>query len=333
MNKVSLLFGLLFFSFTSLEGQQLFKSDSRILLQFDEKGTPYFEHTLEPGEYLYGISGVVGKTAKEVLAYNHYSHENQLKAGKTVKLPIDPYTLVKKLPGDLKVDKQQTYFIPVFYKVKKGDTVYRLVKVNLGEDTEDFCKRNKLDQCQWKLGMEVSVGWLALKGKNNSDVVDVKTKMGKYANSDPAILKKEQHQKSMETNQKLTFAKVVQHQGNVSDAGRIDKSKAAEEREADLSDEKEIVEVEAWVNSKGVAYWHPGHKSNSNKYVLHNSAELNSIIELYNPMLRRTIRAKVIGRIPTETYREDIDVVLSSGAAESLGALDSRFQVEMKFKK
>lgn len=81
---------------------------------------------------------------------------------------------------------------------------------------------------------------------------------------------------------------------------------------------------------RGIAYVNKGSKNNG-MFVLHSTAKISSDVELYNPLRKTTVRAKVIGRIPEGTYMNDIDVVLSSGTANSLGALDGRFMIDIKY--
>ncbi len=84
---------------------------------------------------------------------------------------------------------------------------------------------------------------------------------------------------------------------------------------------------------QGVAFWQQDGKQKADLYALHRTAPINSIIAVSNPMKRRTIYAKVIGRIPENIHRDDVIVVLSSKAAEQLGAKDPRFFVKLKFLK
>ena len=84
-----------------------------------------------------------------------------------------------------------------------------------------------------------------------------------------------------------------------------------------------------YTRQKGVAWWNKM-RPDSNFFALHRSAPINSLIEIHNPMFRRTVWAKVIGTIPP-TYAEDISVIVSQGVAKYLGAIDGRFYVEMSY--
>ena len=86
-----------------------------------------------------------------------------------------------------------------------------------------------------------------------------------------------------------------------------------------------------YVKQKGIAFVQDRKSKNEGYYVLHSDAKVNSEIEIYNPMARRTVKAKVLAKIPEGTYNSDINVVLSNATAKSLGALDARFMVEIKY--
>lgn len=91
--------------------------------------------------------------------------------------------------------------------------------------------------------------------------------------------------------------------------------------------------VVVFTKQRGIALWSKNSFNSGQRYVLHSSAKINSEIELYNPLVKRTVTAKVIGRIQNGVYQSDIDVILSAATAQSLGALDSRFMIEMKYVK
>lgn len=102
---------------------------------------------------------------------------------------------------------------------------------------------------------------------------------------------------------------------------------------ADLLKDSTLIGVE-WRRERAVAYWEKFDKGERGRfYVLHPTARINSMMEIYNPMLRRKVKAKVLGRIPEDTYRKDISILVSPETAKALGALDSRFMVELYYAK
>lgn len=85
---------------------------------------------------------------------------------------------------------------------------------------------------------------------------------------------------------------------------------------------------------QGAAYWpkHDKPDTAAGLYALHNEAPLQSVISVTNPMTRRTIYVKVIGRIP-DWYDLKTLIVLSPAAARALGAIDPNFFVQLRYLK
>lgn len=322
MNKVSIIAVKMVFLCLLVSALKAQKP-AYLKLEFDKNQKPYVFYPVGKGDHPATLARLFGTQELEVRAKNHINTGQSLVVGTTIQLPINPDKIIKK---NLKGSYDDV--VPIFYKVKKGETAYRIVKVNLKDDLNNFCERNDLPGCQLKVGADVLVGWIDLRDRKQ-DVSAVLAKDKKFTSKPdpkPVVVKG----KAAQGEEPTIFKKVVAEKKNNAIA---DKAKSDKHPEEITDTEQKEEHIEVWVADKGVAYWQHGHRANTNKYVLHNSAAINSVIELYNPMLKRTVRAKVIGRIPDETYRSDIDVVLSEGAAESLGALDSRFQVEMRYKK
>jgi len=81
----------------------------------------------------------------------------------------------------------------------------------------------------------------------------------------------------------------------------------------------------------GAAYWQREKKGADDYFALHRNAPIGSIIEISNPLRKRTVYAKVIAKIPDQAYGDDIVVVLSPSIAKLLGAKDPKFFVELKY--
>ena len=74
-------------------------------------------------------------------------------------------------------------------------------------------------------------------------------------------------------------------------------------------------------------------KNDTDLYALHRYAPVNSVIAVTNPMKKRTVYVKVIGRMPDTVYSDNIIVVVSSTAASMLGAKDAKFYVQVRYAK
>lgn len=80
----------------------------------------------------------------------------------------------------------------------------------------------------------------------------------------------------------------------------------------------------------GVGLWFKDTDPGSGMFVLHETAPINSVVAVTNPMFKKTVYAKVIGNIPPKTYPKEVIVVVSPEVAKSLGVLDARFFAKIK---
>ena len=84
------------------------------------------------------------------------------------------------------------------------------------------------------------------------------------------------------------------------------------------------------VISQGVCSWQHNSNEKGDLYALHREAAIGTVMAVTNPMSRKTVYAKVIGRIPSG-HESNIEVVLSSAAARQIGARDPQFFVKVRF--
>jgi LysM repeat protein len=85
-------------------------------------------------------------------------------------------------------------------------------------------------------------------------------------------------------------------------------------------------------NEKGVATWIDDPSLDPNKkLVLHRTAPIGTIVKITNPMTSRTVFAKVVGRFTDNESNRDVVIVMTRNAAESIGALDKRFRVNISY--
>ena len=189
-------------------------------------------------------------------------------------------------------DGPKSGYLPLIYIVKPKETLYRISKVYFEQDLKAFQERNKMIGTDISIGQRLHVGW-------------VSQKTGSTAKA------------------------------NKSD--NIDKLEPLKRIELPIN--KDVVDTDVidltgveWKKQRAIAYWEKFEEGDGGRcYVLHPTARINTVMEIYNPMLRRKVKAKVLGRIPDDTYRKDISILLSPTAARALGALDSRFMVELYY--
>jgi LysM repeat protein len=82
--------------------------------------------------------------------------------------------------------------------------------------------------------------------------------------------------------------------------------------------------------SQGICTWTNDETDAQDLYALHREAAIGSVLAVTNPANRKTVYAKVIGRIPP-TFSKRTEVVLSLGAAQKIGATEPEFLTKLKY--
>ncbi|MBK8449850.1 MAG: LysM peptidoglycan-binding domain-containing protein [Saprospiraceae bacterium] len=83
--------------------------------------------------------------------------------------------------------------------------------------------------------------------------------------------------------------------------------------------------------SRGIAICESKGLGEGRFFALHNTATMESYIEIMNPILNRSILAKVIGRIPP-IYEKDVQVIVSAEVGRQLSIFNKRFFVQLNYK-
>ena len=85
-------------------------------------------------------------------------------------------------------------------------------------------------------------------------------------------------------------------------------------------------------SEKGIGVWIEDLTSEGkSNLALHKTAPIGTILKITNPMTKNTTYAKVVGRFTENSMTQGAIVVLSRSAANSIGALDQRFPIEINY--
>ncbi|MDH3649338.1 MAG: LysM peptidoglycan-binding domain-containing protein [Saprospiraceae bacterium] len=85
------------------------------------------------------------------------------------------------------------------------------------------------------------------------------------------------------------------------------------------------------VQKNQVAYWNPESPDSKGFFVMHRSLPERTIVEVTNPMYGTIAFGKVIGRIPSNLYPAEVDMVVSPDLAKELKVIDARFFVRIRY--
>ena len=257
--------------------QYLLPTDT-VKIETGAYGEKIFIHTLERKQTLYSLAKFYGLSVEELYYFNQGLKSQVVSPGVTIRVPIPNRAIRRYLDGELNLRD----YIPVYYVVKKGDTMYRISKHFFRIPMDTLMERNNLSKSEVKTGQLIQVGWMNIHG--------IPEEYREF-NGGPLA--------------RRNFA-----------------MKKVYLREAEGKRE---------YNQQGVAVWQKDSKEESDLYVLHREAPINSVISITNPMGDRTVYAKVVGRVPDTAYSPSVVVVASPLTAKLLGAKDPRFFVLIKY--
>lgn len=248
-----------------------------IFLTIEAGEVKFFEHRLERKQTLYSLAKFYGLSVEELYFYNPGLKDKPISVGQFIRVPI-PNGAIKRYK-----DKNFAKWkhAPIYYTVKKGDTMFRIAKVHFRMPVDTLLARNSLPNYNLSPGQLIHIGWMEIAG------VPEKLHEGGDPNSRRNAALEYLYSKEGKNR------KIATHQG--------------------------------------VAFWQKNSRDDLDLYALHRVAPINSIVSVTNPMSKRTVHAKVVGRIPDSAYGDDIIVVLSPLAAKMLNARDPRFFVRVKY--
>jgi LysM repeat protein len=275
-----------------------------LFLQADASGQLSLIHRLKRGQTLFQLSDFFKVSVEDLRKANpQFAKGTANAAGQTINIPVTKEHLVRKKSTGFSFRQH----LRVLYRVKQNETVYRIAKTYLDMPVDTLLARNRTKTESVSPNSTLNIGWVPLSGIKVSApaVVDTTAAAAPPAPAAPVISETLRRALITSEKQKEKFLEM----------GLI---------------QKDIVQ-------KGVAYWSKEDtrlvRTNTSFFALHNDAAIGSTVKVYNPMYRRTLYMKVIGRIPKAGYTPDITIVLSPYAAKTLGAVDTRFHIEVTYLK
>lgn len=271
-----------------------------IILKVNINNQPFIETNLKKGQTIYYLARQYNTDVKSIAMVNDLSDLASLQIGQAIKVPINPAIIFSENPNTIPPLQNRT---PVFYIVKPKETLYRISKVYFDQPIENIMNLNNFTSFDLTVGQKIQLGWI---------LHPVKPEQLKLQEELTSSLEEKPSDDSNEE-VKDTINLYIKNK-LFSKVDSLDKS------------ESSIIK-----SRKEIAIWDKTAPNNDHMFALHRDAKKNSIIEIHNPLLNRTAFATVIGRVPPDSYTEDVTLIISPEVAKALGALDSRFMVEVKF--
>jgi LysM repeat protein len=290
-----LLFGIVFISAQNPNNRS-FSSGSEIVVDVLPGNDIYYSHVCDQGISIYNLAEVFQVNKEKLLRENKIDPKKPNYDGKVVKIPVSKSKLITN--QNFKTYNQT--HLKVSYIVKKGDNLYKIANEYFDTDVSTLATINKKKTNDVKVGEQLQIGWILLHGVHNPD---------KNSKEKTPILKNK----------------------NVMITEKRD-SKAFTDSDKEMgSVKKEEVKIIKYYLSDVIGFYDRSAGNIKSYYVLHNEARPGSLMDVYNPMLKKHIKAKVLGKLPEGTYADDVQIIISSAVAKDLGILDARFKVNIKY--
>jgi LysM repeat protein len=306
---------ILLFLFSEAFSQAITKPDSIIVFR-DNNSNLLFEYKVGKGNTIYSISRFFKVDMVQIYGLNPMLQNSSLEVDSKIIIPFNiglfsDYT-----------NKSDIKKIGVYYRVGVKENLFRISRIYFHRSIRDLYTLNNLKDNNITPGQLLCVGNIypeSVSLTENSKNNEVSVEKNKQEQKNIVV---EEDEPREYVKEKPVFVKkvVVEEEGKVEDISEV-------------RDSSDMVEVKAVkIESNGLAIWNK--KLNVNGvFVLNNEAKLYTLMELYNPLVNRKIVAKVIGRIPDNTYADNVKLILSPEAAKSLKAIDQRFFVKYKYLK
>ena len=318
----------------------------------------YITHKVAPKENYYSIGRIYNVSPKDIAPFNKLQLEKGLSLGQTIKIPLNNSNFFQS--GNAADDET---FVPVYYRVKDKEGLYRVAKNNNDVPLETLKQWNGISKDAVKNGMQLVVGYLKVKkeqsvlAKNgigtaivsteivakeakkavmpevaNEPVVKNATEKGKVKETD-----KEKTTKEAETKTVIAAEKVnAKTEKKVADA---ESKKIIRDNKTNNADFKALYESQVKntdvIGATGDAGVFKSTSGWTDKkyYCLYNSASPGIIIKITNPANGNFVYAKVLDNIPDIKKNEGLLLVISNAAADVLGVAEGNLGYSIKYAK
>lgn len=303
MKKITLFLCsiLLLLSFAAFGSTHLTIGTDTMVISRTDQNVLLYKHKVNNHQNIGDLCDLLGCDVETILKTNQADKLSTLLERVEILIPINEKILITEETH--KYEKQQ--YVPVVYEVKPKDNLFRIARHYFFQSLEELMARNQMEDYNLSIGKKLHIGWVSIQNENVQAPPVVKL---------PASI--------VEKNDTMQFHRIIKDESEIA---KVD------EEEAIDSSAIVIEEPVNYLTSKGKGMWDKKVRDNGKFLALHQKAKIGSTIELRNGMLNRTIRAKVIGRIPKNVYPDDISVLVGPTAAKSLGVIDHKFPVEVRY--
>lgn len=125
-----------------------------------QNGQKYLLHTIQSGQTLYSIKKFYAVDLSDIYYSNPSLETNGLKIGQKIRIPLVNQA-IKRFVG---VEFMDTSYIPIYYKVRPTETMYRISKVYFRLPPDILRSRNQLMSDDLTKDQILHIGWIDKNG-------------------------------------------------------------------------------------------------------------------------------------------------------------------------
>ncbi len=296
----------------------IFTNGDKLYINLGENSELFYIHTVSKGHTIYSLSKAFNVPTAKIYSYNGLPEGSTISLEQELRIPLQDRQLYKGINLE---HISQGHYIPVYYITQPKDNIFRISRVYFNQSTDDLIKRNKLKDNNLALGQDILIGWLLIDGKS-SNLEEIESEFG---------------EEQLEPQSNLDNIDLI---GPVQDGSTVDiiennldsiELQYPSDFNPTLLGTVSFNKQMQMITRNDVAFWDKTIPDNGTVFALHETALIDSYINVFNTNTRRSVRIKVIGRIPYGTYTNDIKLIISPRAAKQLGGLDRRFKVEVDY--
>lgn len=122
----------------------------------------YLKHKMKPKQTLNGLEKYYSISVGDLAYYNpEVGNLNAIPVNHSLRVPIP---LNKLITADNELTKVRWKVVPILYKVKPKETIFRIAKVYFNMDIDLLKQRNGLVDNNLSTGQVLHIGWINVKG-------------------------------------------------------------------------------------------------------------------------------------------------------------------------
>ncbi len=330
-----------------------------VWIQLQDQNKKYFEHQVKPKQTLYSLSKFYGLDILDIFDRNPWLKTRVLDVHDIVKVPIQNriiHTIEPKIKSE---------YAPVYYQVQKKDNLFRIARRYFDLPVQELMRRNGLKDYTISIDQTLLIGWIDLDGAafeeqeiSTDNKLDMAQMMGPFQieidESTILASRPQDYQGSEVSTTKIHDISSPSNPAQVHQDDLVDQPIEGVDSELNVEVSEADIEIPAstpikeeitslkqkfektkinytYKEERGVAHWSKGIKHKTDLYVLHKTAPVGSTVQVFNPLINKSIYAKVIAKMPANMYPDKVKVVVSPAVANLLGAVDAQFFVKVKY--